>query len=75
MKLVSVAEKGKIGREVQRVEIGATVGQAIGRDAHHVEAEDGRASRQIGFYLRDQPLSIESDDEHRAPARIGQLGH
>ena len=70
MQCRGVAEEGEIGREIQRVEIDAAIGQPLRRQAHRIEAEDPRRFRQIRRKLPDQPLGVERGDKDRArPAR------
>ena len=65
-----VAKKGEIGREIQRVEIDAAVGQPLRRQAHRIEAEDPRRFRQRRRKVLEQPLGVERGDKHGArPAR------
>ena len=63
-----VAEEGEIGREIQRVEIDAAIGQTLCRQAHRIEAQDPRRFRQRRRKLPDQPLGVERGDKDRARA-------
>ena len=70
-----VAKEREIGREIQRVEIDAAVGQPLRRQAHRIEAEDPRRFRQRRRKLPDQPLGVERGDEDRARAASRQVGY
>ena len=72
MQRPGIAKQCEIGREIERVEIGAAVRQAFRWNAHRIEAEDLRPGGEIGLQLLDQPLGIERGDQHRAGAALGQ---
>ena len=69
-----VAKQGKIGREVERVEIGAAVGEPRLRDAHRIEAQDWCVLGQIRLKLADQPIGLEGGHQHRARPALRQRG-
>ncbi len=73
MQRAGVAEQREIGREIERVEIDAAVGQALLGYAHPIEAQHLRACRQIALKLFDEPLGVERRDEHRARPAGGEL--
>ena len=75
MKPVDIAEQHEIGREIERVEIAALVGQPLGRNAHLVEAEQVAIRRQKWGDLRDQAVGVECRDEHRARGGARQRRH
>ncbi len=74
MQPVRVAKEDKVRGEVERIQIRAAIGQAIGRDAHRIEAEYQRAVGQIGLNLRNDALGIECRDKDRARAAVGEFG-
>ncbi len=71
---LGVAEEGKVGREIERVEIGPAVGEASLRQAHNIEGQNLRPGREIGLELSDQPLGVEAGDQHRPGAAAGKIG-
>ena len=75
MQCRGVAKEREIGREIQRVEIDAPVGQPLRRQAHRVEAQDWRRFRQRRRKLPDQPLRVERGDEDRARTANRQVDY
>ena len=73
MQVFGVAKKSEICGEIQPVEIGAAVGQAIRRDAHGVQGEDLRAFGKIGLELSNRALGVKRGDEHGACARSSEF--
>ena len=66
MQALAIAKKRKIGREVERVEIGVAVGEPSGGDPHRVEAENLRALGKKRLELSRQPLRVKSGNKYRA---------
>ncbi len=74
MQRLGITEEGEISREVERIEIGASVGKPRLRDAHRIEAQNLRLSREIRPELADQTLGIEASHQHRTGRAAGEFG-
>ena len=75
VQIAGVAEKSEVRGEIERIEIGAAVGQAIGRDPHSIEAKHLGPVGQAEPHLRDGALGIECGHEDRADAAAGEFGY
>ncbi len=72
---VGVAEEGEIGREVERIEIEAAIGQKIVRQPHRIEADDLGRLRHEMAHMVDEFRGIEGGDQHEIGVGASQIGH
>ena len=75
MQSICIAKEGKIRGEIDRIEIGVAVGQAIRWDPHRIEAQHIGIDGQIGPQLCGDTLGVECGDKDRARPGAGEVGH
>src|SRR5580700_1551272 len=74
MQRAGIAEEGKIGREVEGVEVGPAAGHARRGEAHRIEAQNLGVGWQISLEMGDEPVGIEAGNENRAGWAVTDLG-